>query len=144
MTIFSGRCSISIEGPRNRREAYSNIGDRTDVFDGRSTMVYLPKGVKYEIAAETKNLDMGISTAPSSVDWPPVLVKPEGVIENMVGVWNWRRKVYTAIGNNVKAQRLIVGETFNPPDNWSSSPPHKHDKKTEKEATIRGGLLLQN
>jgi 5-deoxy-glucuronate isomerase len=24
-------------------------------------------------------------------------------------------------------QNLIVGETINPPGNWSSSPPHKHD-----------------
>jgi 5-deoxy-glucuronate isomerase len=23
---------------------------------------------------------------------------------------------------------LIIGETFNPPGNWSSSPPHKHDR----------------
>ena len=25
------------------------------------------------------------------------------------------------------AQRLMVGETFNPPGHWSSFPPHKHD-----------------
>ena len=24
-------------------------------------------------------------------------------------------------------KRLMVGETFNPPGNWSSYPPHKHD-----------------
>ena len=27
----------------------------------------------------------------------------------------------------VHAQRLIVGETFNEPGQWSSFPPHKHD-----------------
>jgi 5-deoxy-glucuronate isomerase len=28
---------------------------------------------------------------------------------------------------NVKAQRLILGETFTTAGNWSSFPPHKHD-----------------
>jgi 5-deoxy-glucuronate isomerase len=32
------------------------------------------------------------------------------------------------VGENVpQAQRLVVGETFNPPGNWSSYPPHKHE-----------------
>jgi len=35
--------------------------------------------------------------------------------------------VQTAVGSNVDADRLLVGETFNPPGNWSSYPPHKHD-----------------
>ena len=28
---------------------------------------------------------------------------------------------------NVAAGRLVLGETINPPGNWSSAPPHKHD-----------------
>jgi len=37
---------------------------------------------------------------------------------------------------NVKAQRLLVGETLNPPGNWSSYPPHKHDRKAPSEAPL--------
>jgi 5-deoxy-glucuronate isomerase len=29
---------------------------------------------------------------------------------------------------DVPAQRLLAGETLNPPGNWSSYPPHKHDR----------------
>jgi len=134
LTIFGGKCSINVKGSNGQRITYSKIGNRNDVFDGKPTMVYLPSGVEYEIIAESPNLDIGISTAPSNINWPPALIKPEDVMERLVGVWNWRRKVYTSIGDNVKAQRLIVGETFNPPGNWSSSPPHKHDEKGLNES----------
>ena len=30
-------------------------------------------------------------------------------------------------------KRLIVGETINPPGNWSSFPPHKHDTDNPPE-----------
>jgi 5-deoxy-glucuronate isomerase len=32
------------------------------------------------------------------------------------------------VGGDFPAEHLIVGETLNPPGNWSSSPPHKHDR----------------
>lgn len=134
LTIFGGVCSLEIEGPPPHKVSYRMIGDRRDVFSGKPTMVYLPRDISYEITAESAMLEIGVSSAPSDVDWPPVLIKPEDVIERSVGAWNWRRKVYTSIGDNVKAQRLIVGETFNPPGNWSSSPPHKHDERGLNEA----------
>jgi len=98
-------------------------------------MVYLPPNVEYRIIAESA-VEIGVSMAPSNSSSPPVLVKPEDVIENNVGAWNWRRTVYTSIGENVKAQRLLVGETLNPPGNWSSYPPHKHDRKGPAEAPL--------
>jgi len=133
LTIFGGKCSLNIEGANGQEVRHEMIGNRADVFNGKPTMVYLPREVEYEVVAQIPNSDMGISMAPSEIDWPPVLVKPDDVVERSVGAWNWRRKVYTAIGDNVKAHRLMVGETLNPPGNWSSSPPHKHDEKSSSE-----------
>ncbi len=45
-----------------------------------------------------------------------------------VGSGNWARQVRTILGPEHAAGRLIVGETVNPPGNWSSYPPHKHDE----------------
>ena len=39
----------------------------------------------------------------------------------------WQRQVHDLIADAVPAERLLVGETFNPPGQWSSFPPHKHD-----------------
>jgi 5-deoxy-glucuronate isomerase len=134
LTVFGGRCSINIEGANGHRVAYAKVGDRAGVFSGKPSMVYLPSGVEYDVVAETPDLDVGVSKASSEVDWPPVLVKPNDAMERSVGAGNWERKVYTAIGDNIGAQRLIVGETFNPPGNWSSAPPHKHDSEGVDEA----------
>ena len=35
--------------------------------------------------------------------------------------------MHDVIADTVHAQRLLVGETFNEPGQWSSFPPHKHD-----------------
>jgi 5-deoxy-glucuronate isomerase len=33
-------------------------------------------------------------------------------------------------------QRLVMGETINPPGNWSSYPPHKHDEEFPPEEAV--------
>ncbi|MEK7765746.1 MAG: 5-deoxy-glucuronate isomerase, partial [bacterium] len=43
------------------------------------------------------------------------------------GKGNWFREVHDVGVENLEAKSLIFGETFNPPGNWSSAPPHKHD-----------------
>ena len=135
LTIFSGKCSVEVKSP-SKEVFYKMIGDRSDVFSGKPTMVYIPASTGYNMIAETSSFEAGLSMAPSESDFPPVLVKPVDVIEKLVGAWNWGRKVYTSVGDNTKAQRLLVGETMNPPGNWSSSPPHKHDEKTKEEAPL--------
>jgi 5-deoxy-glucuronate isomerase len=46
-----------------------------------------------------------------------------------VGHGNWSRTVRTIIGPEHAAVRLLLGETINPPGNWSSYPPHRHDRQ---------------
>jgi len=134
LTIFGGKCSVQVR-TASQEVSYDSIGDRRDVFSGKPTMVYLPPNVEYNIIAESP-VEIGVSMAPSNSKSSPILVKPEDAVENRVGTWNWRRTVYTSIGGNVKAQRLLVGETLNPPGNWSSYPPHKHDRKGPAEVPL--------
>jgi len=133
LTIFKGLCTVEVKSLTSKEATYTKIGGRTDVFSGKPFMLYIPSEVRYRIVAESPGLDVGISTAPSEVKWPPVLVKPENVEVRNLGAWNWRRTVYISIGENVKADMLLVGETINPPGNWSSSPPHKHDTRSGVE-----------
>jgi len=135
LTVFSGTCNIEIESP-SQKASYKTIGKRTDVFAGRPAMVYLPRNTAYRVVSESSILELGISKAPSEMDYEPVLVKPEDVFEGTFGVWNWRRKIHMAVGESVKAQRLLVGETLNPSGNWSSFPPHKHDVESSSEAPL--------
>jgi 5-deoxy-glucuronate isomerase len=47
----------------------------------------------------------------------------------VAGIGNWSRSIRTVLGPTDEAGRLIVGETVDPPGNWSSHPPHKHDRQ---------------
>jgi len=135
LAIFGGKCSAEIECP-SQTISYAKIGNRTDVFSGKPTMIYLPPKAEFKLTAETEMLEVGVCLAPSEADCPPVLVRPEDVVEKSAGTSNWSRKVYTCVGDNVKAKRLLVGETVNPPGNWSSAPPHKHDVKSAFETPL--------
>jgi len=135
LAVLTGECSINIEMP-SQKISYKGIGSRSDVFSGKPTMVYVPREVGFTIVAETDRLEVGLSFAPSESDFQPVLVKPEDAAERFVGAWNWSRKVYTCIGDNIKAERLLAGETISPSGNWSSSPPHKHDSESLNEVPL--------
>lgn len=120
--FLSGVADLTADG-----QTYSELGGRTSVFGGKATGVYMPPGKDCRIVA-TSPAWLALCSAPSDSQGPVQVITPEEVQVNHVGNWNWRREVHNVIGANVpQAQRLVVGETFNPPGNWSSYPPHKHE-----------------
>jgi len=126
ITLLNGQCSIEINCPRRASVHYKNIGVRKDVFSGNPTLVYIPRNTKYGIAAES-TLHIAVFRSPSRKDTDPFLIEPDNCEVRIFGLGNWRRKACISLGDNQGADRLLVGETFNPPGNWSSYPPHKHD-----------------
>ncbi len=121
LIILSGKCSIEAGD-----QEWKSVGERADVFSGRASGVYVPCRSRYRVSAEDK-VEVAVCKAPSKLVCPPRLIKPEEVKAKSVGKDNWRRDVYDIIDLSVKAERLVIGETINPPGNWSSAPPHKHD-----------------
>jgi 5-deoxy-glucuronate isomerase len=90
-------------------------------------MFYIPPATEYKI--ESRNAVVTMFTAPADAVKQAAVVIPKGQsVNNRVGKNNWFRNVYSSIGENVAAHRLLVGETLNPAGNWSSCPPHKHDQ----------------
>ncbi len=123
LVILNGLLSLEIGG-----EQYNELGRRTSVFDGKATGVYLPPGTAWSAYADSR-CELAVCSTPSDSPGPPQVIRPDEVEVNQVGNWNWRREVHNIIGANVpQARRLLVGETFNPPGNWSSYPPHKHEE----------------
>src|SRR5262249_53545114 len=101
---------------------------RSSVFDERATALYVPPGVELAVSARSR-LEAIIVSTPVALEHPasPVLVRPDEVRVNVRGRDNYRREVHDILVDDQVVQRLMVGETFNPPGNWSSYPPHKHD-----------------
>jgi 5-deoxy-glucuronate isomerase len=99
---------------------------RRDVFSERATALYLPPGVEMVARAETR-LEAVLFSTPADGGGEPTLVAPDQVSVAMRGRENFTREVHNILVTDPYARRLMVGETFNPPGNWSSYPPHKHD-----------------
>ena len=75
-----------------------------------------------------------IVSADSDVKIPFTRIKTYNCLE--VGESNTSRSVCRVADNSIGLQNLIVGETINPPGNWSSWPPHKHDTyESNKESS---------
>ena len=124
--ILGGKIDVRLD--RNGKVTEHNaIGERDNPFAGKPTTVYVPRGSKIRIMAKTGGADIVLAWCPARRDTEPALITPDDVVTKVVGKDNWQRNVETAIGPNIDADRLLVGETFNPPGNWSSAPPHKHD-----------------
>ena len=122
IVILSGTCEITSSG-----NTWKDLGGRTSVFDGPATGIYLPPGTGCDITATSK-MEAAIATAPADRPGEIVVVRPEDVKIHLArGKGFFVRDVHDIIVDNVPAQRLMIGETFNRPGEWSSYPPHKHD-----------------
>jgi 5-deoxy-glucuronate isomerase len=132
--ILNGKCALSIAG-RETIE-WRNLGNRNDIFSGAATAIYAPRQSQVCVIAESK-LEIAVAKAPCDVDLPPALIKPNDIQVASSGAANWRRDVRLIIppGSQI-SQRLIVGETLNPPGNWSGIPPHKHDESGSGENVL--------
>jgi 5-deoxy-glucuronate isomerase len=99
---------------------------RSNVFDERASAVYLPPGVPLTVTAETP-LEAILFSTPAPSGGQAAVMRPSGVEVNARGKGNYAREVHNVFVTDSNVKRLMVGETFNPPGNWSSYPPHKHD-----------------
>ena len=127
LDIHSGIISLEIASPAGDR-AYRRLGNRRNAFDGLPTAVYLPPGSSYRVKVVEGPVEIAVfSAAAHEFKAEPALVSPEDVVKTSIGKGNWSSDVCVCIGDNVPAAKLILGETVNPPGNWSGSPPHKHD-----------------
>lgn len=99
---------------------------RSGVFKERATALLLPPGVEVTITAESPFEAVLVST-PAPAGGEPILLAPDAVVVNQRGRGTYSREVHDIFVRDPHGRRLMVGETFNPPGNWSSYPPHKHD-----------------
>jgi 5-deoxy-glucuronate isomerase len=99
---------------------------RADVFAEPATALLVPPGHELRVQAEMP-LEAIFASTPAPAGGEPILVRPSDVAVNERGRDLYCRQVHNVFVGDPHARRLIVGETFNAPGQWSSYPPHKHD-----------------
>jgi 5-deoxy-glucuronate isomerase len=99
---------------------------RAGVFVERAAALILPPGVELTVTADSQ-LEAILVSAPAPAGGAVAFFDPGDVQVNARGRGSYQREVHDICVRDPFGRRLMVGETFNPPGNWSSFPPHKHD-----------------
>lgn len=125
LVVLSGVCDVTAGN-----EVFQAVGGRSDVFAGRASAVYVPIGAAYSVAAAgDRPVEVAVLSAKAERKLSPFAVRPDEVVVAHRGALNWQRDVHDIVTGNAdgRVDRIIVGETFAYPGQWSSYPSHKHD-----------------
>ncbi len=131
LVLLSGRASISA-GDQN----FGDVGGRRSPFDGKPHAVYVPAATPFTVTAENE-LEIALCTAPGGQGGlAPRLIGPDQIGFEERGQGTNRRLVSNILPETEPAESLLVVEVITPGGNWSSYPPHKHDRDALPEESI--------
>jgi 5-deoxy-glucuronate isomerase len=125
-------CAVVLSGTVEVTAGGSVLGTAAragGVFGSPPVAAYAPPGMRLELGAVSDAV-LVVAGAPLGNGSPGRvrLVEPDDRQVRSAGTGNWSRTIRTLLGPEDDAGRLVLGETLNPPGNWSSYPPHKHDR----------------
>jgi 5-deoxy-glucuronate isomerase len=124
--ILGGKASFTVQ-----EKSFEDVGGRPNVFSGKPHSVYIPCQSNYTITATTR-VEIGLCSAPADLKADPYIISPADVAAGVWGAANFTRNYHQILTQasqpGLPASRLIAGETYTPSGNWSTYPPHKHEK----------------
>jgi 5-deoxy-glucuronate isomerase len=104
------------------------FGPRASVFDSYPCALYLPAGASVTVRADAVT-ELADCRAPSPQRrFPARVIEPADCGYEIRGGGNATRQIIDIMPPPFPADRLLVCEVFTPSGNWSSYPPHKHDR----------------
>ena len=121
LVLLQGFCDVDCDGQRY------TLGPRADVFSGYPHALYLPPKSTFTVTAGPRT-EIAECAAPSTRRFPARLVRPEDCGFEIRGGGNATRQIVDILPPAFPAHRLLICEVFTPAGNWSSYPPHKHDR----------------
>lgn len=104
----------------------TRLAGRASVFDGPTDVLYLGAGASAVISGTGR---VAVAEAPASEAKPAQYVARSSVAVELRGAGRSSRQVHNfGTPDALDAAKLIVCEVITPAENWSSYPPHKHDR----------------
>ncbi len=123
LVVLGGACSVT-----SNRGDWQAIGSRANVFEGMPYTLYLPPQTRFRLSASSECLDIAYGWCLSEAEHPARLVTPPEVEIEIRGGGNATRQINKMIPPGFPCSRIVVVEVYTPSGNWSSVPPHKHDR----------------
>jgi len=118
---MSGSFEITVQGQTH------TLAGRSDVFEGSTDVLYVPRDVDAVITAIT----------PGRISFPAAKARRQLEVQYLAaadvpigirGAGNMSRRAREfCMAGGVKSDRLLALEVITPGGNWSGYPPHKHD-----------------
>ena len=134
----SGQCELALVNlsgsysVRSNRGEWTGIGPRENVFTGAAHALYLPRQTEFTITADEAG-EFAVAWVPTDKDHAPWLIKPGDVEISVRGGDHVTRQINDLLPPGSPVHRLVLVEVYTPSGNWSSYPPHKHDRHIEDE-----------
>ncbi|MCM8818077.1 MAG: 5-deoxy-glucuronate isomerase [Candidatus Omnitrophica bacterium] len=119
--ITEGRCNFYVENN------LLGVMKRKNVFEEPPCAVYLPPFFEFSIEFEKKT-EICIVGCPGRGIGKPKFLNSKEVKFRRVGKETYFRNIIDIVPETFPAEKIILGETINDPGNWSSYPPHRHDR----------------
>jgi 5-deoxy-glucuronate isomerase len=122
LVLLEGACQIECAG-----QSYT-LGPRADVFSSYPHAFYVPPNAIFTIWGASPATQIAECAAPARQKFEPRLIRPEDCGFEIRGGGNATRQIVDILPPAFPAHRLMICEVFTPSGNWSSYPPHKHDR----------------
>ncbi|HIG29364.1 MAG TPA: 5-deoxy-glucuronate isomerase [Verrucomicrobiales bacterium] len=116
----------------SNRGKWSGIGGRKTVFEDAAHALYLPRNTEFTVKAEQSG-HYAVAWVPTDQDHEPWLIQPQDVKKDIRGGDNVSRQINDLLPPGSPVHRLVLVEVYTPSGNWSSYPPHKHDRHLEDQ-----------
>ena len=129
IVVLSGKARVTAGGFDS-----GVIGERRSVFDGLPWSVYLPPHAKATIEAAT-DCELALCSAPAEGRLGARVISPDEVGTLTRGSGSNARHIRNVLPEDAEAESLLVVEVITPGGNWSSYPPHKHDRDALPDET---------
>ena len=111
----------------SNRGEWPRVGQRASVFAGLPEALYLPGDSSLQVQA-LEDAQFAVAWAPAEHDHPARLVTQDQVTVELRGGDNVSRHINGMLRPGFDCDHLVVLEAYTPGGNWSSYPPHKHDR----------------
>jgi 5-deoxy-glucuronate isomerase len=122
LIMLGGRVDVA-----SNRGAWRNIGARANVFAGLPHALYLPRHTTFTVTAQDES-EFAVAWVVADQDYQPQVITPAAIEVEIRGGDNCTRQINAIVPPGFACQRLVVVEVYTPGGNWSSYPPHKHDR----------------
>ncbi len=123
LVLVSGKADVICDASR-----WTAAGDRMSPFEDKAPYsIYAPAGQPISVSALT-DLELAVCKAPGKGGQTARLIAPEDVGYECRGSGSNTRHIYNILPEDAAADSLLVVEVKTPSGNWSSYPPHRHDK----------------